>query len=325
MHQPSVPTATSSSAGAADADFTESTDSASNSQRAESIALLAREHGVDEVTAERFWQCYASKSSAKKQCAEVETAAEPGSTLKKKGSTSRSNLNRLKSWSSSSRTKASKDWEKVSKRLEEMSEWRKEAGADDIREALDNVLLSDMHKITNELSAAYLERFPWFVYGVDKDGDPVLYATLPKSGAASGVDIAEMQRGRLVQCEAAARVHRALNPGVASKHRVVVNMSNLSLGHLRPRVVRTSKSIVEPDYYFPGICKAVVLVRLPSFARRVLGMAIKLIPARILRAPPAIGKPLEQFVDKAQIPREYGGTAQAQIIIGGAVFPKEPE
>ena len=324
MHQPSVPTATSSSAGAADADFTESTDSASNSQRAESIALPRASMAWMRSLRSGFWQCYASKSSAKKQCAEVETAAEPGSTLKKRSS-SRSILNRLKSWSSSSRTKASKDWEKVSKRLEEMSEWRKEAGADDIREALDNVLLSDMHKITKELSAAYLERFPWFVYGVDKDGDPVLYATLPKSGAASGVDIAEMQRGRLVQCEAAARVHRALNPGVASKHRVVVNMSNLSLGHLRPRVVRTSKSIVEPDYYFPGICKAVVLVRLPSFARRVLGMAIKLIPARILRAPPAIGKPLEQFVDKSQIPREYGGTAQAQIIIGGAVFPKEPE
>ncbi len=261
---------------------------------------LAEKFSANRVFVERFFLAYSRSRKARSP-------------------TTRMRL--LRSWSSSSRQRAKKDMAIVSDRLKEALEWRKEVNADEIAKQLNSVPLSEIHTVTNNLSASFLERFPWFIYGKDKDGDPVLYATLPKSNAATGVQLEELQRGRLVQNESTCRVHRELKPGIASQHRVVINMSNLSLSHVRPSVVRSSKKIVEPDYYFPGICKAVVLIKLSGFARGALKIALKLIPSRIMRKAPLFGKPLSHFVDPEQIPVAFGGKATDPVVIGGAVFP----
>lgn len=177
-----------------------------------------------------------------------------------------------------------------------------------------------MYKVTQELSQPFLDIFPWFIYGKDKSGDPVMYTTLPEPNL-DGVDIEKMKLGRLVQCESSQRVQRELNVGVAAKHTVVTDMSALSFGHLKPSIVSMSKKIVEPDFFFPAICKQIVLVSMPAVAEHILSVALKLVPSRIMRSKPIIGKSLTNFIDLNQIPEEYGGTCKIPPVWGGAVFP----
>ena len=157
---------------------------------------------------------------------------------------------------------------------------------------------------------------------MDKNGDSVIYAPLPPASAAKGADIEQMKTGRMVQCEASQRVQRELHPDRAAQYTVVIDMSELSLSHVRPAVVRASKRIVEPDLHYPSVCKRTMLRRVPALASGLLKVALALIPKRILPSKPLINKSLLSVIDEDQIPGIFkGGTASLPVVYGGAVFP----
>jgi len=51
-------------------------------------------------------------------------------------------------------------------RWREAQSWREKSGANDARKRFDGVPLAQMHTVTKDLSGPFLERFPWFIYGV---------------------------------------------------------------------------------------------------------------------------------------------------------------
>ena len=211
---------------------------------------------------------------------------------------------------------------KAEERVVEALAWRASNDADAVTASLDALPLARLHEFAEAESSGFLARFPYYVYGRDLDGDPVVYASLPPPSCATDCDVEAMRRGRLIQCELSLRVQREVNAGRgARRHTVVIDMKQLGLGHVRPKVVSVSKTIVEPDYYYPWICKKILCVNTPTLASAALRMALALIPARIMRERPMINQKLGRWIDPSQVPEAYGGTAMEPMVLGGVVFP----
>jgi hypothetical protein len=211
---------------------------------------------------------------------------------------------------------------KAEERVVEALAWRASNDADAVTTSLDALPLTRLHEFAEAESSDFLARFPYYVYGRDLDGDPVVYAMLSPPSCATDCDVEAMRRGRLIQCELSLRVQREVNAGLgARRHTVVIDMKQLGLGHVRPKVVSVSKTIVEPDFYYPWICKQILCVNTPTLASAALRMALTLIPARIMRERPMINQKLGRWIDPRQVPEAYGGTAMEPMVLGGVVFP----